>query len=151
LGCSRSGGRGAPDKILVSARISTGSFELGQRPNYIGAPGAGLILGAPQRYFDPTAFGLPDAGFLGNLGRNTLAGPGMVSFDAGLHKILSRNERHDLRLRLEVFNLSNHPNFQIPSDRPLFNSQGQRLGSAGRITETSTAARQIQLALKWMF
>ena len=133
------------------ARISTGSFELGQRPNYVGAAGAGLILGDPQRYFDPTAFGLPDAGFLGNLGRNALTGPGLVSLDAGFHKILWRDERHDLRLRLEVFNLSNHPNFQIPSDRSLFNSQGQRLGSAGRITETSTSARQIQLALKWVF
>jgi hypothetical protein len=33
----------------------------------------------------------------------------------------------------------------------LFDSSLQRLGTAGRITETSTTARQVQLAVKWIF
>jgi hypothetical protein len=33
----------------------------------------------------------------------------------------------------------------------LFESTGARIGSAGRITETSTPARQIQVALRWSF
>jgi hypothetical protein len=110
-----------------------------------------LILGDPQRWFDPMAFGLQPAGFYGNLGRNTLAGPGLNLVNAALHKVLWRSERHSLRMRFEFFNLANHPNFQVPSDLALFNSSGGRVGSAGRITETSTTSRQVQIAARWEF
>jgi hypothetical protein len=56
-----------------------------------------------------------------------------------------------LQFRAEVFNLANHPNLQAPSDLSLFNSSGQRLGTAGRITATATPARQVQVALRWSF
>jgi hypothetical protein len=109
------------------------------------------VLGDPARYFDPLAFGLPEAGFLGNLGRGTLAGPGLFALDASLHKVLWRTERHSVRLRLEMFNATNHPSFKPPSGLALFDSSLGRLGAAGRITETSTTSRQVQLALKWVF
>jgi hypothetical protein len=133
------------------ARLNPGSEDPGERPDWTGAPGARVILGEPERYFDPFAFSLPPAGMYGNLGRNTLPGPGLVNLDLALHKILWQTDRHSARLRLEFFNLANHPNFQIPSGQDLFNSDLQRVGSAGRITATTTAARQIQMALKWMF
>ena len=75
----------------------------------------------------------------------------MANLDVALHKAIWKNERHDLRLRFEFFNLTNHPNFQVPSGLSLFNSQGNRLGTAGRITATSTTSRQIQVAAKWIF
>jgi hypothetical protein len=68
-----------------------------------------------------------------------------------LHKVLRQSERSSLRLRVEVFNVANHPNFQVPSGQDLFNSSLQRLATAGRITATTTTSRQIQLALKWAF
>jgi hypothetical protein len=123
----------------------------GQRPMYAAAPGAQVILGDPQRWFDPYAFALPPAGMYGNLGRNVLEGPGLGTLDVALHKVLWGTERHSVRLRVEAFNIVNHPNFQIPSVLTLFTSTLDRVGSAGRITETATTSRQIQLALKWMF
>ncbi|MCC7175208.1 MAG: carboxypeptidase regulatory-like domain-containing protein [Bryobacterales bacterium] len=134
------------------ARLSLGgTTDLGQRPDFIGAPGAGVILGSPRRWFDPGRFALPAAGRYGNLGRNTLNGPGLAALDVALHKVLWSSESRSLRLRVEAFNVSNHPNFQIPAVMGLFDSTLVRLGSAGEITETTTAARQIQLALKWTF
>lgn len=118
---------------------------------YIAAPGAKVILGDPRRWFDPNAFGLPPAGMYGNLGRNVFDGPGLVNLDLALHKVLWRTERQSIGLRVEAFNLANHPNFQIPSGMTLFTSTLDRVGSAGRITDTTTTSRQIQLALKWMF
>lgn len=134
------------------ARLGGGGPSDGsQRPMYAGAPGTSVILGDPQRWFDPTVFALPPAGMYGNLGRNVLDGPGLASMDLAAHKILWRAEGQSLRLRIEAFNAGNHPNFQIPSGLALFDRKLNRVGSAGLITSTTTTSRQIQLALKWMF
>jgi len=87
----------------------------------------------------------------GNLGRNVLRGPGLATVDLAVHRILWRAERQSVRLRVEAFNVANHPNFQIPSSFGLFTSSLTRVGSTGRISETTSTSRQIQLALKWMF
>jgi hypothetical protein len=128
-----------------------GPTDLSQRPMYAGAEGANVILGDPQRWFDPSFFELPPEGMYGNLGRNVLSAPGLAAMDLALHKTLWKTERQSVRLRVEAFNLTNHPNFQMPSSLGLFTSSLGRVGSAGRITETTTTSRQIQLALKWMF
>ena len=67
------------------------------------------------------------------------------------HKVLWKNEQHSVRLRAEFFNITNQPNFQIPLELELFNSRLGCVGSAGRITDTSTASRQIQLVLRRRF
>jgi len=140
----------SPSVGFDRARINPGSDDLGQRPDWAPVPGMKLILGDPRKYFNDLSFALPAAGRYGNLGRNVLTGPGITSIDLALHKAW-RTDRHTLRLRVEAFNLPNHPNFQIPSGLSLFNSSLRRLGTAGRITSTSTPARQIQLGLKWTF
>lgn len=132
------------------ARMRSGFGDLDQRPSLVSAAPP-VILGDPARYYDPFSFVLPPAGYVGDLGRNTLTGPGLFSMNLGLHKSLWRNERQDLRFRLESFNATNHPNFDVPSELRLFTSSGGRVGSTGRITTTSTPARQIQFALHWAF
>ncbi|MGD0200620.1 MAG: carboxypeptidase regulatory-like domain-containing protein [Bryobacteraceae bacterium] len=141
----------APTVGFDRARLRGGVNDLGQRPDFAGVSSGDVILGDPQRYFNPLAFGLPAAGFYGNLGRNTLTGPGLVELDAALHRDLWQTERHSLGLRLEFFNVANHPNFQVPSGLALFDSNSQRVATAGRITATTTTSRQIQAALKWTF
>jgi hypothetical protein len=128
-----------------------GTSDPGERPTYVAAPGATVILGDPQRWFDPNAFALPAAGTYGNLGRNTLRGPGLAKMDLALHKVLWATERQSVGLRVEAFNITNHPNFQLPSALTLFTSSLTRVGSAGQITGTTTSSRQVQLALKWAF
>lgn len=142
----------APRVGFDRARLRPGFGDVGQRPDLIGGRGArDIVLGDPACYFDATAFGLPAAGYLGNLGRGTLRGPGMFTWDLALHKTLFSSERQSLELRAEAFNLTNRPNFQVPSGRALFTRSGGRIGSAGRITSTSTNSRQVQLALRWDF
>jgi galactose mutarotase-like enzyme len=68
-----------------------------------------------------------------------------------VQKHLWRTERHSLRLRVEAFNLTNHPNFAIPTDLSLWTADGRRLPTAGRITRTNTTSRQVQLALRYSF
>ena len=142
----------APRVGFDRARLRPGFGDVGQRPDLVAGRTAGdIVLGDPARYFDASAFGLPEAGYLGNLGRGTLRGPGVFTWDLALHKTLFSNERQSIELRAEAFNLTNHPNFQVPSGRALFTRSGGRIGSAGRITTTSTSSRQVQLALRWEF
>ena len=151
LSRAQSGPWFAPTVGFDRARLLPSFGDLGQRPDFVGAPAGGVISGDPQRWFDPAAFGLPAAGFYGNLGRGTLRGPGLAALDLALHKLLWGNERHRVRFRAELFNVTNHPNFQVPSALALFNRDGSRVGSAGRITETATTSRQVQLAVRWEF
>jgi hypothetical protein len=54
-----------------------------------------------------------------------------------------------VQFRAEAFNILNHPSFQNPSGT-IF-AGGAINPSAGRITATNSAPRQIQLALKITF
>lgn len=109
------------------------------------------ILGGPDRYYDATAFILPPAGVIGNLGRNTLEAPGLATVDMMLGKDTSlHNERTTLQFRAEFFNLFNRANFGIPV-QGAFTANGQVRGDAGRITSTTTNARQIQFGLKLLW
>ena len=106
------------------------------------------MLGGPDRYFDPTAFVLPPAGFIGTLGRNTIIGPDRRTIDLVMGKNLSLGgTSRELQLRFEVFNLLNRANFSTPQQN-VFNTNGTIREDAGRITSTSTSARQIQLGAK---
>lgn len=142
----------APRVGFDRARLRPGFGDVGQRPDLVAKRSAqDIVFGDPTRYFDPEAFRLPEAGYLGNLGRGTLRGPSVFTLDLALHKTLFSSERQSVELRAEAFNLTNRPNFQVPSGRALFTATGGRIGSAGRITQTSTTSRQLQLALRWDF
>ena len=111
------------------------------------------VLGDPDRYFDPAAFVLPPAGFLGNLGRGALIGPALRTFDLALIKNTRVREHVNLQFRAEAFNLFNRANFAAPL---LTAFAGERdneppVPSLGRIRSTVTSARQIQLGLRLTF
>ena len=144
---------GNPFSVVVGFDRARARFQAGtspQRPDLVPGSSSNPILGGPDRYFDPAAFALPEAGFYGNLGRNTLIGPGLATTDLSVIKRFQIGHRVDLQLRTEVFNLFNRANFAIPSQRTVFTSTGP-VGSAGLITSTTTSARQMQLGLKMTF
>jgi hypothetical protein len=79
----------------------------------------------------------------GNSGRNILDGPGKQNIDLSMLKnwVLNEGGRKRIQFRWEVFNIFNHPNFQLP-DRFYnetaggFISTTQASGSGGpRITQ----------------
>ncbi|MGD0199764.1 MAG: TonB-dependent receptor [Bryobacteraceae bacterium] len=103
----------------------------------------------PQSWFNPCAFTDPSPGSFGNAGRNILIGPGLNNLDFSLSKSISfRKEGRRLQLRAELFNLFNHPNFDIPShtlDAPTF---GMVLSANAY---GSKPPRQVQLGLRYAF
>ena len=111
------------------------------------------VLGGPDRYFDATAFDPGPRGFYGNVPRNALIAPGLINFDLSLQKntsIASISENFELQFRAEFFNAFNRVNFGAPVADAI-DSRGNTVGSAGRISDTATTARQIQLGLKVVF
>ena len=80
----------------------------------------------------------------GNSGRNTIEGPGIISFDFSLIKLFRFTERTGLEFRAEVFNLPNHPIFNPPGTT-------LRTPTYGQITSTKIDSRQIQFGLKLHF
>ena len=124
------------------------------RPDLVpGRNNGNIILGGPNKYFDPTAFTFPAAGFLGTAGRNILRGPGLVNLDISFLKstrIPRLGESGKLEFRAELFNILNHANFGMPNNT-VFN--GANLNpAAGQITSTfPNKSRQIQLALRLLF
>jgi hypothetical protein len=109
------------------------------------------ILGKPGQWFDPNAFLAPppNSGFYGNLGRDTLIGPGLATWDFSLAKETTLRERLNLQFRAEIFNLLNRANFNTPS-LITFTPSGVS-GTAGAISSTATTSRQVQFGLKLMW
>lgn len=122
------------------------------------APGAKIHYNTrdPNHYFDPSAFLLPAAGFVGNLGRDFAVSPGIANIDWVLDKKTRIRESMNLEFRAEIYNLFNRANFGIPSGTGAAAFIPSRVvnPSAGRITETTgtgTPSRQLQLGLKLEF
>jgi hypothetical protein len=107
-----------------------------------------VILGNPNQWFNPAAFLAPpnNSGFYGNLGRDTLIGPGLATLDFSLFKDIRIRERLNLQFRVEFFNILNRVNFNTPN-AIVFTPSGVS-PTAGVITSTSTTSRQIQFGLK---
>jgi len=110
-----------------------------------------VILGSPNQWFNPAAFLAPPnaSGFYGNLGRDTLTGPGLATWDLSFHKDTRIRERLNLQLRAEIFNLLNRANFNTPN-AVVFTPTGVS-PTAGVITSTATTSRQIQFGLKLLW
>ena len=111
--------------------------------------------GAPESL---AAAGLPPLtcfNLLGNLGRNTVIGPGLLNLDFSAVKdtyVRKISESFDVQFRAEFFNLLNRTNFAAPdaSNLEALTSSGTPAPNFGVLTSTLPSApnRQIQFALK---
>ena len=110
-----------------------------------------VIVGGPNQYFNPSAFLQPLAGTYGNLGRNTLRGPGLAETDFSVAKRISFSERINLQFRAEIFDLFNHTNFNTPNPVVYAAATGGPSPTAGVITSTATNSRQVQFGLKLLW
>jgi hypothetical protein len=72
-----------------------------------------------EQWFDRTAFPAVPLGSyrFGSSGRNILDGPGTIAINTSLARRIRIKEAMSLQLRLESFNLPNHPNFNLPENR----------------------------------
>ena len=160
---------------FATATDTTGRFYFNQRPNIIAGVNPILPNWTPTTgYLNPQAFVQPAYGTFGDLGRNSIYGPGYGSLDFSVNKNTALTERLNLQLRAEFFNILNHPNFALPNARsfvPGFVDNGtpgnpqivpQVSGPQGLINQTPDVAqtnpglggggpRVIQLAAKFTF
>jgi Carboxypeptidase regulatory-like domain len=129
----------------VTGLQSTGT---GNRPNRI-ANGR-LDNPTPDRWWDLSAFQATsdNTGTFGNSGRNILRQPDQVNTDFAVIKKTKIGERIEHQLRVELFNLVNHPQFATASaNTTLGNAQAGVLSSL----LFGSSMRQIQLAMKLSF
>ena len=80
------------------------------RPDIV--PGQSIQLANPtiQDWFNTAAFVAP-AGVFGTAGRNTIIGPGTVSFNMAVSKTVQVKEMQSMELRLSATNVFNNANF----------------------------------------
>ena len=93
------------------------------------------------------------ANLLGNGGRNSITGPGLVNLDFSLVKnnyVRRISEQFNVQFRMEIFNILNHTNFNPPTaNNQVFNGDGSTAGlTPGLLDTTATTSRQVQFALK---
>lgn len=110
-----------------------------------------------NQFWNPAAFTNPEAatsvgqGDISPLGGapTQVAGPGFRRMDFSVHKDFRTSEKTRLEFRAEVFNLTNHPNFALPSN--LGFNDSTYFGQIGSTRDNPNDARQIQFALKFVF
>jgi hypothetical protein len=141
---SQNGDRWSPDRPNLNPGFSPD-------PTHGVSAGCGKIpkgtpLGTPNLWYDPCAFSRPAPGTYGNLGRNTITGPGLFNTDFSADKTFKPSERINVQFRAEIFNLFDQAHFYAPGFS-VFS------GSAGHITQliSSPGGRLIQLGLKLLF
>jgi hypothetical protein len=108
--------------------------------------------GAAPTFFNTCAFQNPQPGSLGNLGMNTVEGPGDKNVDFSLVKTIPLGEARHIEFRAESFNSFNHPNFQFAAPGPQNSISSTIMGTSqfGYLTG-ALSPRQLQLALKLVY
>jgi hypothetical protein len=105
-----------------------------QTPDQVKASVATLgLVGDDGTWFDTSAFARPTGARFGNVGRNTMRGPGVVNLDLSMFRTFKLTEHLNMQFRAESFNLSNTPHFANPNGNA--NSS-----SFGKILSTQSAA-----------
>ncbi|HEX8872934.1 MAG TPA: hypothetical protein VF758_09220, partial [Candidatus Acidoferrum sp.] len=138
---------GFPFTISVFGDTANAGTILGENPiraNYTGAPVFGPGTQTAERWFNTAAFATPAAYTFGNVGRNTVYGPGMQTVDAALVREFTVSEAARFQFRGELFNALNHTNLGTPNrfvNTPQF----------GTITEAATPNREVQVSLRFSF
>ncbi len=142
---------GNPIQITDGKDISLSGQGL-DRPNVIAPDQVHTVTANdPNYWFNPTAFQCAGSnaacttfsGQFGNLGRNSVYGPGTISWDMAVSRTFSFTERWKLDLRSDFFNILNHANWNNPVASLSSSTFGEVTGF--------NSPRIVQMALKLHF
>jgi len=143
---------GQPFSVLTGQGLS-GTGLGNDRPDLVGDPNAGPHTVA--KWFNTDAFVLNQPLTFGNAGRNIVTGPGFHNFDFSILKNTHIGEHVNAQFRAEFFNITNHPNFALPSNvlaAPNFGELFQTPDAAqNNVGLGSGGPRLIQFGLKLSF
>ena len=138
---------GFPFTISVFGDTANSGTVLGENPIRANTTGQPMFTAGTHRaaeWFNTAAFAAPPAYTFGNVGRNSVYGPGLQTLDLAVVRDFSLTERAKFQVRGEFFNALNHTNLGTP-DRFVNTPQ------FGTITEATTPGRQIQLSARVSF
>jgi hypothetical protein len=153
-----------PDTVtqngVTIANIPGGNSRGTQRPDLV--PGVNPYLKDGFRWLNPAAFAAPMPGTFGNLPRNYLRGPNFWQVDFMASKDFRFAQNQGIQLRVEVFNITNRLNYEMPAATLPAGTVGQMftdatagtfgymLGPLNRTVGLGTA-RQTQVAIRYLF
>jgi hypothetical protein len=153
-----------PDTVSVGGvtvtNVPGGNTRGTQRPDLI--PGVNPYLKQGVRWLNPAAFAAPLPGTFGNLPRNFLRGPNFWQLDLNLSKDVRFSDSHGLQFRVELFNVTNRLNYELPAavlpagtvgqpfTEGVAGTFGYMLGPLNRTVGLGTA-RQTQVSVRFLF
>ena len=138
---------GMPFTISVFGDTANSGTVLGENPiraNTTGQPIFGPGTHTATEWFNPAAFATPPAYTFGDVGRNSVYGPGLQTMDVALVRAFRLSEKTNFQIRAEAFNALNKTNLGTPNrfvNEPQF----------GTITMAMTPGREIQLSARISF
>jgi hypothetical protein len=138
---------GFPLTISVFGDTANAGTVVGENPiraNVTGQKMFGTGTRNSTTWFNPQAFVAPPAYTYGNVGRNSVYGPGMQTLDLGVVREFSVAEKARFEARAEFFNALNHTNLGTPN-------RFVNTSNFGSITEVNTPGREIQLSARISF
>ena len=133
---------GFPLTISVFGDTANAGTVVGENPiraNLTGKPVFGSGTRNSSTWFSPAAFAAPPAYTFGDVGRNTVYGPGMQEMDLGIVREFPIAEKARFEARGEFFNLFNQTNLGTPN-------RFVNTANFGSITEVATPGREIQIS-----
>jgi carboxypeptidase family protein len=94
----------------------------------------------------------------GNIPRNSFRGPGYFDTDLNIKKAFTYHERYKLETGAFLFNVFNHPNFDLPGNNLATGTFGQILNTVsaptsayGSFQGSAVSGRVVQLVVKFIF
>jgi hypothetical protein len=87
----------------------------------------------------------------GNLGKNTLTGPGTNNWDISLYRTIAIRERVKWMMRFETYNTFNHTQFSAINTTAQFNTAAQQINAAFLTPTSARPARIVQVAMRLSF
>jgi hypothetical protein len=132
---------GSPFSVTQSSALQGGvGGRASRRPGIALYPGSKTI----SQWFNPAAFYATDFQY-GNSAYNMLWGPRYQNWDTAVSKTTTLHENVNLQIRVDAFNVFNHPTFANPA------SAVTNTKTVGTITSTNGANRTLQLGGKLTF
>jgi hypothetical protein len=104
-------------------------------------------------WFDPASYSDPASGTFGNCGNGVVRGPGLTNLDLSIQKDFAITENKKIQFRTDFINATNTPAFNAPQGTGCAADKSGRCTNADGlgVIGSSQGARQIQLALKFIF
>ncbi len=138
---------GMPFTISVFGDTANSGTTVGENPiraNYTGQAVISSDTHTAERWFNTAAFAAPAPCTFGNVGRNTVEGPGLQNADVALSREFHLSEALHMQIRAEMFNAFNGADYGTHNrfvNEPQF----------GTITMTMHASREAQFSARLTF